>query len=67
VKLARFQHNEGKAEVLQGMRGAETGRARADDREVDGRGRGMRTLFSLSPFFTCHIHTSCRAVVQLIP
>ena len=36
--LARFQHDEGEAGLFQRMRRAEAGRARADDRDVDGRG-----------------------------
>lgn len=38
--VARFQHDDGKPGVFQRMRGTETGRARPDDRNVDGRGEG---------------------------
>ena len=45
TRIARFQHDDGEAGLFQGMRRAEAGRARADDRDVDGRGEGHGLLF----------------------
>jgi hypothetical protein len=38
--IARFQHDDGQAGILQRMRGAEAGGAGADDGDIDGGGEG---------------------------
>ena len=51
--VARFQHDDGEAGILQRMRGAEAGGAGADDGDIDCGGEGRHALasstFALAP------------------